>query len=92
MAGASEEASANVQSVAAATEELSSPVNEISRQVQASARIAGEAVQQVRQTNGRVAELSQASAEVLPSAQSLAGDSNRLKDEIGDFLEAVRAA
>jgi len=49
-------------------------------------------VQQVRQTNGRVAELSQAAAEVLSSAQSLAGDSNRLKREVGDFLEAVRAA
>ena len=35
---ASEEASTNVQSVASATEELTSSVNEISRQVQESAR------------------------------------------------------
>ena len=40
VAGASEEASANVQSVASATEEMASSVNEISRQVQDSARIA----------------------------------------------------
>jgi methyl-accepting chemotaxis protein len=46
VAAASEEASTNVQSVAAATEELTSSVNEISRQVQASARMANEAVDQ----------------------------------------------
>ena len=48
VAAASEEASANVQSVASATEELSSSVNEISRQVQESARMASEAVDQAR--------------------------------------------
>jgi methyl-accepting chemotaxis protein len=51
VAAASEEASTNVQSVASATEEMSSSVNEISRQVQASARMAGEAVDQARSTN-----------------------------------------
>jgi methyl-accepting chemotaxis protein len=44
VAAAAEEASTNVQSVASATEELSSSVNEISRQVQASARMANDAV------------------------------------------------
>ncbi len=55
VAAASEEASTNVQSVASATEELSSSVTEISRQVQESARMAGEAVDQARRTNERVA-------------------------------------
>ena len=50
VAAASQEASANVQSVASATEELTSSVTEISRQVQGSARIAGEAVTQAQQT------------------------------------------
>jgi methyl-accepting chemotaxis protein len=42
---ASMEASANVQSVASAAEELSGSVAEIGRQVQASSRIAADAVQ-----------------------------------------------
>ena len=46
--GRSEEASTNVQSVASATEEMTSSVNEISRQVQDSARMAGAAVGQAR--------------------------------------------
>jgi len=33
-----------------------------------------------------------ASAQVLMSAKSLAGDSGRLKLEVGQFLSAVRAA
>ena len=42
VAAASEQASANVQSVATATEEMSSSVSEISRLVQESAKIARE--------------------------------------------------
>ena len=64
VAAASEEASTNVQSVASATEELTSSVNEISRQVQESARIASEAVDQARMTNGRVGKLSEAAARI----------------------------
>ena len=33
-----------------------------------------------------------ASAQVLSSAQSLSGESNRLKLEVGKFLDTVRAA
>jgi methyl-accepting chemotaxis protein len=47
---ASTEASANVQSVASAAEELSGSVAEIGRQVQASSRIAADAVQQAQRT------------------------------------------
>ena len=50
VAAASEQASANVQSVASATEEMTSSVTEIGRQVQESARIAGDAVKQAHQT------------------------------------------
>src|SRR5262249_46565109 len=54
VAGASEEASANVQSVASATEELTTSVNEISRQMQESVRMANDAVGQASRTNDRV--------------------------------------
>lgn len=62
VAAASEEASTNVQSVASATEELSSSITEISCQVQESARVAREAVNQARTTTDRVGELSVAAA------------------------------
>jgi len=48
-----------VQSVASATEEMASSVNEISRQVQTSAGIANEAVAQARKTNDRVGGVGQ---------------------------------
>lgn len=48
---ASGEASGNVQAVACATEEMSSSVTEISRQVQEAALIASGAVRQTHQTN-----------------------------------------
>ena len=46
-----EQASANVQTVAAATEELSSSVSEIGRQVTQSTEIAGQAVAEANRTN-----------------------------------------
>src|SRR6185295_18651456 len=64
VAGAAEEASSNVQSVAAATEELTSSVQEIGRQVHEASRIATDAVQQARQTDGRINELSQAAGRI----------------------------
>ena len=62
VAAASEEASTNVQSVASSTEEMASSITEIGRQVQESARIANDAVDQARNTNDRVAELSKAAS------------------------------
>src|SRR4029078_8490081 len=55
---ASEEPSPNVQSLASATEELSSSISEIGRQMQESARMATDAVGEARSTNDRVSELS----------------------------------
>ena len=37
-------------------------------------------------------ETGSASSQVLSAAQSLSGDSNRLKLEVGKFLDTVRAA
>src|SRR5579872_3739137 len=92
VAGASEEASSNVQSVASATEELSSSVHEISRQVQESAHMANAAVEQARQTNGRVGELSKAASrigDVVELINSIAGQTNLLA--LNATIEAARA-
>jgi len=92
VAGASEEAATNVQSVAAATEELSSSVHEISRQVQSAARIAGEAVSQADNTNGRVGELAAAAArigDVVELINTIAGQTNLLA--LNATIEAARA-
>jgi methyl-accepting chemotaxis protein len=92
VAAASEEASTNVQSVASATEEMASSVNEISRQVQESARIANEAVDQARQTNDRVGELSKAASrigDVVELINTIAGQTNLLA--LNATIEAARA-
>jgi methyl-accepting chemotaxis protein len=89
---ASGEATGNVQSVATATEELSSSVNEISRQVQESARMAGEAVGQARTTTERVSELSVAATrigDVVELINTIAGQTNLLA--LNATIEAARA-
>jgi methyl-accepting chemotaxis protein len=92
VAAASEEASTNVQSVASATEELSSSITEISRQVQESARMAGEAVGQARDTTERVSELSKAATrigDVVELINTIAGQTNLLA--LNATIEAARA-
>jgi methyl-accepting chemotaxis protein len=92
VAAASEEASTNVQSVASATEEMSSSITEISRQVQDSARIAGEAVDQARHTNERVEALSKAASrigDVVELINTIAGQTNLLA--LNATIEAARA-
>jgi methyl-accepting chemotaxis protein len=91
-ASASGEASDNVQSVAAASEELASSVNEISNQVSASARIAGEAVEQAQKTDSRISQLSEAAArigDVVGLIQTIAGQTNLLA--LNATIEAARA-
>jgi methyl-accepting chemotaxis protein len=92
VASASEEASTNVQSVASATEELSSSITEISRQVQESARMAGDAVGQARTTTDRVSELSKAATrigDVVELINTIAGQTNLLA--LNATIEAARA-
>ena len=92
VASVSDEASANVQSVASATEELSSSVNEISRQVQESARMASSAVGQARSTTDRVSELSKAATrigDVVELINTIAGQTNLLA--LNATIEAARA-
>jgi methyl-accepting chemotaxis protein len=92
VAAASEAASGNVQSVASATEEMTLSVNEISRQVQESARIANEAVDQARLTNDLVGELSLAAGRigaVVELINNIAGQTNLLA--LNATIEAARA-
>jgi methyl-accepting chemotaxis protein len=81
-----------VQSVASASEEMASSVNEIGRQVQESARIAGEAVAQARKTHHRVTELSEASkriGDVVELINTVASQTNLLA--LNATIEAARA-
>ena len=92
VASASSEASSSVQSAASATEEMTSSVNEISRQVQESSRIANDAVDQARKTNGRVGELSKAASrigDVVELINTIAGQTNLLA--LNATIEAARA-
>jgi methyl-accepting chemotaxis protein len=71
---------------------MASSVNEISRQVQQSAIIAGEAVEQAQRTNDRVGELAKASArigDVVELINSIARQTNLLA--LNATIEAARA-
>jgi methyl-accepting chemotaxis protein len=92
VAGASEEASSNMQSVATATEELSASVDEIGRRVRESNKIADAAVAQARQTDGRIGELSRAAQEigdVVKLITAIAEQTNLLA--LNATIEAARA-
>ena len=92
VAGASEEASSNMQSVASATEELSASVDEIGRRVKESSQIAGAAVRQAEQTDGRIGKLSRAAQEigdVVKLITAIAEQTNLLA--LNATIEAARA-
>ena len=92
VAAASGQTSTNVQSVASATEEMASSVSEIGRQVQASAGIATQAVEQAQATNDRVGELAKAAArigDVVELINMIAGQTNLLA--LNATIEAARA-
>ncbi|HKH02430.1 MAG TPA: methyl-accepting chemotaxis protein [Bradyrhizobium sp.] len=92
VATASEETSTNVQSVAAATEEMAVSINEIGRQVADSNRIANEAVDQAQKTDARIAELSLAAnriGDVTQLITTIAEQTNLLA--LNATIEAARA-
>ncbi len=91
-AQASQDVSSNVQSVAVATEEITSSVGEISRQVQESSRIATDAVRQAQKTDTSITELSQAAArigDVVKLITAVAEQTNLLA--LNATIEAARA-
>jgi methyl-accepting chemotaxis protein len=92
MEAASEEASSNVKSVAAAAEEMTASIVEISRQVRESNRIAGEAVNQAVVTDARINELSKAAlriGDVVNLITTIAEQTNLLA--LNATIEAARA-
>jgi methyl-accepting chemotaxis protein len=92
VAAASGQASGNVQSVASATEELDASVLEIGRQMQESNKIAGQAVKEAEQTDGRIGELSQAAGrigDVVKLITAIAEQTNLLA--LNATIEAARA-
>ncbi len=92
VAGASEEASTNVQSVASATEQMAGSISEISRQVLESSRIAGDAVKQAEKTDARITALSEAAGrigDVVKLITAIAEQTNLLA--LNATIEAARA-
>jgi methyl-accepting chemotaxis protein len=91
-AGASEQASDHVRSAAAASDELSQSISEITRRVQESNAISAEAVQQAEATDQRIAQLSEAGArigDVVKLITSIAEQTNLLA--LNATIEAARA-
>ncbi len=92
VATAAEKASGSVQSVAAATEELSCAIAEIDRQVGDSATIAQQAVAQAEQTNKQIeglAEAAQKIGEVVSLISEIAEQTNLLA--LNATIESARA-
>ena len=78
--------------VAAAVEEQGAATQEISRNVQQAAQGTQQVTSNITDVQRGAAENGSASSQVLSAAQSLSSDSNRLKLEVGKFLNSVRAA
>jgi methyl-accepting chemotaxis protein len=78
--------------IAAAVEEQGAATQEISRNVQQAAMGTQQVSSNVADVQRGTSETGSASSQVLSAAQSLSGDSNRLKLEVGKFLDTVRAA
>ncbi len=78
--------------IASAVEEQGAATQEISRNVQQAAQGTQEVSSHIGDVQHGATETGSASSQVLSAAQSLSGDSNRLKLEVGKFLDTVRAA
>jgi methyl-accepting chemotaxis protein len=78
--------------IAAAVEEQGAATQEISRNVQQAAMGTQQVSSNVTDVQRGASETGSASSQVLSAAQTLSSDSNRLKLEVGKFLDSVRAA
>jgi methyl-accepting chemotaxis protein len=73
-------------------EEQGTATQEISRNIQQAAQGTTEVSSNITDVQRGASETGSASSLVLSAAQSLSGESNRLKLEVGKFLNSVRAA
>jgi methyl-accepting chemotaxis protein len=78
--------------IAAAVEQQGAATQEISRNVQQAAHGTQQVSSHITDVQRGASETGSASSQVLSAAQSLSGESNRLKLEVGKFLNSVRAA
>jgi methyl-accepting chemotaxis protein len=78
--------------IASAIEEQGAATQEISRNVQQAAQGTEQVASNISDVQRGASETGSASSQVLSSAQSLSLESNRLKVEVGKFLDTVRAA
>jgi methyl-accepting chemotaxis protein len=92
ISGTIEKLSEISSTIAAAVEEQGAATQEISRNVQQAAQGTMQVSSNITDVQRGASETGSASSQVLTAAQSLSGDSKRLKLEVGKFLSAVRAA
>src|SRR5204862_984902 len=78
--------------VAAAVEQQGATTKEILRNVHQAAQGTAQGATNIGDVNRGASETGAASTQVLTSAHSLSGESNRLKVEVEKFLATVRAA
>jgi methyl-accepting chemotaxis protein len=92
ISGTIEKLSEISSTIAAAVEEQGAATQEISRNVQQAAHGTQQVSSNITDVQRGAGETGSASSQVLSAAQSLSGDSSRLKLEVGKFLSSVRAA
>ena len=92
ISGTIEKLSEISSAIAAAVEEQGAATQEISRNVQQAAQGTQQVSSNITDVQRGASETGSASSQVLSAAQSLSGDSNRLKLEVDRFLATVRAA
>jgi methyl-accepting chemotaxis protein len=92
ISGTIEKLSEISSTIAAAVEEQGAATQEISRNVQQAAQGTTQVSSNITDVQRGASETGSASSQVLSAAQSLSRNSNRLKLEVGKFLDTVRAA
>jgi methyl-accepting chemotaxis protein len=92
ISGTIEKLSEISSTIASAVEEQGAATQEISRNVQQAAHGTQQVSANITDVQRGASETGSASSQVLAAAQSLSSDSNRLKLEVGKFLNSVRAA
>jgi len=92
ISGTIEKLSEISSTIAAAVEEQGAATQEISRNVQQAAQGTQQVSSNITDVQRGAGETGSASSQVLSAAQSLSGESNRLKREVSKFLDSVRAA
>jgi methyl-accepting chemotaxis protein len=92
ISGTIEKLSGISAAIASAVEEQGAATQEISRNVQQAAQRTQQVSSNIVDVQRDSADTGAASSQVLSAAQSLSKDSNRLKFEVGKFLNKLRAA